>query len=167
MNKQFVLFRFLHCFFFSHINQHLNILFFPVQSPKVGFTAILTHDVSNLGDNQVIIFDRVQTNVGNDYNPRTGVFTCRVPGLYVFYVHTLAEPGKHLETTISKNLNNMAYTYAFDKEYFSSGSNMAVMDLQVGDTVLIRSHGDQHDHAGSVIDASYTSFSGFLINTHK
>jgi hypothetical protein len=64
MNKQFVLFRFLHCFFFSHINQHLNILFFPVQSPKIGFTAILTHDVSNLGDNQVIIFDRVNTNVG-------------------------------------------------------------------------------------------------------
>ena len=138
-----------------------------MQSPKIGFTVALGQAVSNLGDNQVIVFDWVHTNVGNDYNPQTGVFTCRVPGLYVFYVHTLAEPGKHLETTISKNLHIMAYTYAFDKEYFSSGSNMAVMDLQKGDTVLIRSHGDQHDHVGSVIDASYTSFSGFLINTHK
>ena len=78
-----------------------------------------------------------------------------------------AEPGKHLETTISKNLNSMAYTYAFDKEYFSSGSNMAVMDLQKGDTVLVRSYGSEHSNTGAVIDFLYTSFSGFLINTHK
>jgi len=123
--------------------------------------------VSNLGDNQVIIFDWIHTNVGNDYNPYTGVFTCRVPGLYVFYVHTLAKPGKQLETTISKNLNIMAYTYAFDKEYYSSGSNMAVLDLQKGDTVLIRSYEAVHSHTGAVIDFKYTSFSGFLINTHK
>ena len=138
-----------------------------MQSPKIGFTAILTHDVSNLGDNQVIIFDTVHTNVGNDYNPHTGAFTCRRPGLYVFYVHTLAEPGKHLETTISKNLNSMAYTYAFDKEHFASGSIMAVMDLQKGDTVLVRSYGGEHSNTGAVIDYQYTSFSGFLINTHK
>ena len=138
-----------------------------MQSPKIGFTVALGQAVSNLGDNQVIVFDWVHTNVGNDYNPQTGVFTCRVPGLYVFYVHTLAERGKHLETTISKNLNIMAYTYAFDKEYYSSGSNMAVMDLQKGDTVLVKSNQHEHDHDGAVIDGSYTSFSGFLINTHN
>ena len=138
-----------------------------MQSPKVGFTAVLGQDVSNLGDNQIIVFDRVYTNVGNDYNPYTGVFTCRVPGFYVFYVHTLAEPGKHVETVMVKNQQVMAHTYAYDKEYFSSGSNMAVMDLQKGDTVVIKSNGHAHDHDGAILDYYYTSFSGFLINTLK
>jgi hypothetical protein len=55
------------------------------------------------GDNQVIVFDLVYTNLGNDYNHQTGIFTCSVQGLYAFYVHTLAEPGKHLETEITKS----------------------------------------------------------------
>ncbi|XP_071177458.1 uncharacterized protein [Mytilus edulis] len=135
------------------------------QVPRIGFTAVLGKDVSNLGDNQVILFDTVYTNEGSDYNPRTGVFTCEIPGLYTFYVHTLAEPGKHLETEIIKNLQHMASTYAYDKDFYSSGSNMAVMSLQIGDTVLVRSYGNGHDHNGSVIDYKYTSFSGFLIAT--
>ncbi|VDI09007.1 Hypothetical predicted protein [Mytilus galloprovincialis] len=133
------------------------------QTPRIGFTSTISQDVVNLGDNQVIRFDRVYTNEGSDYNSLTGIFTCEIPGLYAFYVHTLAEPGKHLETEITKNLQIMAYTYAKDKEAYSSGSNMAVMTLQKGDTVLVRSHGSQHDHNGSVIDSGYTSFSGFLI----
>ncbi|XP_052074811.1 uncharacterized protein LOC127712415 [Mytilus californianus] len=133
------------------------------QIPRIGFTAVLSKDVSNLGDNQVIRFDTVYTNYGSDYNHQTGIFTCAIPGLYAFYVHTLANPGKHLETEITKNLQPMASTYAYDKDFYSSGSNMAVMALQIGDTVLVRSHGSEHDHAGSVIDYMYTSFSGFLI----
>ena len=130
---------------------------------KIGFTAVISKDVVNLGDNQVIVFDQVYTNLGNDYNHLTGIFTCSVQGLYAFYVHTLAEPGKHLETEITKNLNVMAQTYAYDKDFFSSGSNMAVIDLQKGDTVLVRSHGIYHDRNGAVMDFWYSSFSGFLI----
>ncbi|XP_076108516.1 uncharacterized protein LOC143076585 [Mytilus galloprovincialis] len=133
------------------------------QTPRIGFTSVISKDVVNLGDDQVIRFDIVYTNEGNDYNSQTGIFTCEIPGLYAFYVHTLAEPGKHLETVISKNLQTMAITYAYDKEAFSSGSNMAVMTLQSGDTVLVRSHGSLHSHNGSVIDFWYTSFSGFLV----
>ncbi|XP_052075491.1 complement C1q-like protein 3 [Mytilus californianus] len=133
------------------------------QTPRIGFTSTISKDVVNLGDNQVIRFDTVYTNEGGDYNHLTGIFTCEIPGLYAFYVHTLAEPGKHLETEITKNLRTMANTYAYDKEAFSSGSNMAVMILQKGDTVLVRSHGSAHSHNGSVIDYWYTSFSGFLI----
>ncbi|VDI09006.1 Hypothetical predicted protein [Mytilus galloprovincialis] len=135
------------------------------QVPRIGFTAVLGKDVSNLGDYQVILFDTVYTNEGSDYNPRTGVFTCEIPGLYTIYVHTLAEPGKHLETEIIKNLQHMASTYAYDKDFYSSGSNMAVMPLQIGDSVLVRSYGNEHDHNGTVIDYKYTSFSGFLIAT--
>ncbi|CAC5385947.1 COL10A [Mytilus coruscus] len=133
------------------------------QTPIIGFTSTISKDVVNLGDNQVIRFDTVYTNEGGDYNNLTGIFTCEIPGLYAFYVHTLAEPGKHLETEITKNLKPMVYTYAYDKEAFSSGSNMAVMILQKGDAVLVRSHGSEHSHNGSVIDFWYTSFSGFLI----
>ena len=61
----------------------------------------------------------------------------------------------------------MANTYAYDKDSFFSGSNMAVIDLQKGDTVLIRSYGGRHSTTGAVIDLQYTSFSGFLINKYK
>lgn len=135
------------------------------QIPKIGFTAVISKNVGNLGDNQVIIFDQVYSNEGSDYNHQTGIFTSEISGLYVFYVHTLANPGKHLETEIVKNVQNVAQTFAYDKETYSSGSNMAVLLLQRGDTVLVRTHGSWFDHDGVIIDHYYTSFSGFLIAT--
>ena len=145
-------------------SSNLHFIFFILdQKPQIGFTAALSNDVVNLGDNQIIIFDHSFTNIGHNYDVNTGIFTCEIPGMYVFYVHTLAEPGKHLETEIVKNNQNCAQTYAYDKEAFSSGSNMCVTNLQKGDTMYVRSHGSLHDHTGAVIDFWYTSFSGFLV----
>lgn len=111
-----------------------------------------------------MIFDRVITNEGASYNGITGLFTCKVPGLYVFYVHTLANPGKHVDTVIRTNAQEIAWTYAMDKEAYSSGSNMAVIRLNVDDTVSVQTNGSEHDRDGPIGDYKYTPFSGFLLN---
>lgn len=46
----------------------------------------------------------------------------------------------------------MAYTYAFDNEAYSSGSNMAVMSLNLGDKVSVLTNGAKRDLNGPILD---------------
>ena len=52
-------------------------------SEQAAFYAYLSHDVANIGSNQILVFDKVITNIGNLYNGITGVFTCDFSGTYV------------------------------------------------------------------------------------
>ncbi|KAL0978385.1 hypothetical protein UPYG_G00169780 [Umbra pygmaea] len=59
-------------------------------SPKIAFYAGLRkqHEGS-----EVLRFDDVVTNVGNNYEPSTGKFTCPLPGIYFFTYHVLMRGG--------------------------------------------------------------------------
>jgi len=59
----------------------------------VAFFATLTSHIVHAGQNQIIAFDRVVTNVGNAYNPHVGAFTAPASGIYVFSVSLLSYPG--------------------------------------------------------------------------
>lgn len=52
---------------------------------EVAFSAGLTHDLTLLHA-ETVVYDKIYTNIGSSYNATSGVFTCVVPGLYVFQV---------------------------------------------------------------------------------
>jgi len=53
----------------------------------VAFIARLAqHDIPHLISGQVIVFDVIETNVGNAYNKATGAFTAPSSGINVLHV---------------------------------------------------------------------------------
>uniref|UniRef100_A0A8C0ZQL8 C1q domain-containing protein n=1 Tax=Castor canadensis TaxID=51338 RepID=A0A8C0ZQL8_CASCN len=53
---------------------------------KIAFSAMRNTNIP-LRQNQAIRFESIITNENNNYEPRSGKFTCRVPGLYYFTYH--------------------------------------------------------------------------------
>ena len=77
------------------------------------FHAVLA-SYSSIPNETPVIFDEVNVNLGNGYNPTTGLFT--VPpggaGLYYFYTHLLYYPNEDSNLPIRHNGFDLCDTYA-------------------------------------------------------
>lgn len=117
---------------------------------EVAFTAGIPFS-STTWNSGTLIFNVVITNVGNGYNPSTGVFTSPREGTYVFYVSAVEYAAQNLYLDIVLN--------SVSKVEYQTGTNMAVLSLQKGDNVWVRYAGGKGYYSQSV---SITTFSGFL-----
>ncbi|TDH05316.1 hypothetical protein EPR50_G00143520 [Perca flavescens] len=104
-----------------------------------------------------LIFKNVRTNIGNAYNPTTGIFTAPVRGAYHFewWLAVNVDIARAAGAVLFKNS---------EKIFMSWGqhgvSNGATLLLEVGDNVFMRLVGntvviDNNDHG--------TTFSGFML----
>ena len=59
-----------------------NTFFYNAGEP-VAFTAYLDHTLTNVQDDQKIVFNQVISNEGDGYDQRVGIFTCPKTGLYL------------------------------------------------------------------------------------
>ena len=125
----------------------------------VGFTATIPD--RSKSNNELIIFKRTETNVGDGYNTKTGKFHCKIPGLYFFTAVIL----RHIGSTsysycyIRVNDNNIVYAYAHSKdsdEYPSAAAHLTVQLKEEDEVYLGNCRGVDR------IDGS-THFSGFMI----
>lgn len=133
-----------------------------VGAPKrIGFTASVSSRSSSWNSG-TLVFPEVITNVGNAYNPQTGVFTAPIGGDYVFFVNVQSYDTNSIYVDIVMNgvskVRTMAYSYnGYDRD--EAGPNLAVLTLQKEDRVWIKHHFGQ----GYYSDGHITTFSGFLI----
>jgi len=80
----------------------------------------------------------VETNIGNGYNPSTGVFTAPEPGVYAFSVNFIKSSIKYVvELDLMKNNDVIARGHA-DASPWSSGSIQIIISLKKGDQISIR-----------------------------
>ena len=129
-------------------------------STNVAFTALAAYNLHNYYQNQIIVFSRVVTNIGNDYDATVGVFRCRISGTYIFFVSLLTERGVAMSAKFSRNNVEVEPIYSpVVPNTYGPGSNMVALQLQTGDTVTLRS---RHDVSGPTYDED-SSFSGFLL----
>ncbi|XP_040920686.1 complement C1q tumor necrosis factor-related protein 3-like [Toxotes jaculatrix] len=130
---------------------------------QVAFSASLvaTSDWTHQGPfntNITLVFKRVVTNIGNAYNPITGIFTAPVKGLYyIRFTGNVGDSGS-LNAALLKNGENMFAIYDNQGTHSSSSNGMTLV-LEVGDLLWITLWPQQ-----SIFDQSRLStFSGFLV----
>ncbi|KAK3600628.1 hypothetical protein CHS0354_031542 [Potamilus streckersoni] len=130
-------------------------------SSPFAFSAALSSTISNLGQRQQVVFDKVINNVGNGYDARHGTFTAQVAGVYEFSVTILSNGGNFIGAEIVKNGEPVAKARTGDASYYTMGTNIVTLQLQKSDDVWVEhiSETDSNKLEGQL----FTTFSGYLI----
>ncbi|XP_061678379.1 complement C1q tumor necrosis factor-related protein 4 [Syngnathoides biaculeatus] len=141
----------------------------PLYAPPVtaglrsAFSAIRTSSIVG-GKQSAVTFNKLSVNIGRDFNPDTGYFRCRVPGVYYFSFSMGKFPKKMLSVILVKN-GQEVHAMAYD-DYRKKGrkveSQSIMITLEEMDTVwLLLQQSSQYalySNAGP-----YITFSGYLV----
>ncbi|XP_066568594.1 cerebellin-1 [Amia ocellicauda] len=135
--------------------------------PKVAFTATLY--VSDTGESQTgpfnteitLVYKKVYTNIGNAYNPTTGIFTAPVKGVYDFSYSAFKNSAQTMGVMLYKNGKRIVIVYdniAQDSQ--DSASNRAILQMDVGDQayLVLYANSQIYDNGNN-----YNTFSGVLL----
>ncbi|XP_067462908.1 heavy metal-binding protein HIP-like [Thunnus thynnus] len=131
--------------------------------PKVAFSAGIANNgyIGPYGDWTTLKFNNIYTNIGEAYNPNTGIFTAPVRGAYYFRFS-----GWDMRSSmmgIQLNHNGTMVFYSFNRTLgggFVAVSNGCVLQLEKGDVIelVLRPDGGIFDDGNDE-----NTFSGFLL----
>ncbi|XP_028673795.2 complement C1q-like protein 2 [Erpetoichthys calabaricus] len=108
-----------------------------------------------------IAFTKIHVNLGNGYNPSTGIFTAYRKGIYFFTFTAFLNSNKQMFVSLMKNNDMLVGVWdSYTPDGNDAGSNTAIVQLEVGDNVYVRLHEEKQIYDDG---AGYTSFSGFLL----
>ncbi|XP_048039327.1 complement C1q-like protein 2 [Megalobrama amblycephala] len=131
---------------------------------EIAFSAALTlSSTGHIGPfptEITLTYKNVFTNIGNAYNPITGVFTAPLKGAYMFRISATGNGPTAASVFISKNGEHVVIAHGYQTQGVLNSSNGVVLILEVGDVVYVRLG------SGTRISDSYNnhnSFSGYLL----
>lgn len=128
--------------------------------PVSAFTVILSKAYPAVG--APIPFDEILYNRQQHYDPRSGIFTCKIPGIYYFSYHVHVK-GTHVWVGLYKNGTPTMYTYdEYSKGYLDQASGSAIMELTENDQVWLQLPNAESNGLYSS-EYVHSSFSGFLV----
>lgn len=134
---------------------------------KVAFYAHLHANLalSGMKASQTIIYDTVDTNVGNAYNKANGWFTCPSPGIYVFSIVTGTGDRSHASVQLVVNdvVRDITWADSMDHDDRAVATSSTPVSLKAGDIVKARIGSAL---GGSIMETDAyirCSFSGFKL----
>ncbi|XP_042587933.1 complement C1q-like protein 4 [Cyprinus carpio] len=134
------------------------------EQPKVAFSADLgmRGDLGPQSTEITLTFNNIFTNIGNNYNPATGLFTAPVKGVYYFrFTACGTQIQQSLGASLHKNGQKIVSVGQWrDHNQHRYASNGAVLQLEVGDVVCVKLLPGY-----TIYDSpdNLSTFSGFLI----
>ena len=136
----------------------------PISTQKSAFTAIKTDSqTGNVGD--VLTFQETETNINNHFNLATNMFTCQIPGTYVFMFGIAVYQNNDPRIELVKNgtpIVTLHATISSNASPFQQSSNSVILNLGVGDQMWLRFTGSNGHRVWSG-GRKYSTFSGFLL----
>ncbi|XP_076117621.1 uncharacterized protein LOC143085259 isoform X1 [Mytilus galloprovincialis] len=131
------------------------------QAEEIAFSVGLSaHHTQAQG--HTVIFDRVFINHGLGYDTKTGKFTAKYSGIYVFHFHALSHSDKPIWIDLYHNFMYVNSIYGHVPSGYVTGSNSASLELLQGDEVFLDIK--SHDTAlYGVPTEIYCTFSGYLL----
>ena len=121
------------------------------------FASVLPHDVRHLNANQPIIFDNSILNLGNAYNPSTGLFTAIYDGIYEFTATIFGRlSGGLIYFYLGKNGVHHAN---FEIKDSHQVTQTVILDLRKNDQVSVMNLNNDF----GIVGHNFTTFSGFLL----
>ena len=127
----------------------------------VAFQAHPSSHLQNKPKHTKIVFDVAETNVGNAYSVKDGVFTAPVNAVYAFHWTTMINAGHRFVTHLKVNGNVKARNFgsADGHKTWYSTSQMYVGHLKQGDKVWLSTD----EAPGQFMHKCCSTFSGYKL----
>ncbi|CAG2200855.1 C1QL [Mytilus edulis] len=133
-------------------------------NPGIAFSAALAHTV-NLGQDQLVEYDKIVTNIGNGFDSRHSHFIAPVKGVYIFSACGFSQGSfaSHLDIVTNGKAIGYLYTHADNM-----GTQVVVSILEKGDMVWVK-HRHVYDSTGNAViygatAEQFVTFSGALLS---
>ena len=121
------------------------------------FSAQLKRD---LVGSQTVTFDVEDLDVGNDFDHTTGIFICRIPGVYSFTFTFAKFESSVMDVSLQVNGERRAWIFVDVADAREMQSQNVLLELQQGDQVILATNGDFRNYSGDYINF----FNGHLIH---
>ncbi|XP_067247352.1 uncharacterized protein [Chanodichthys erythropterus] len=108
-----------------------------------------------------LTYKNVLTNIGNAYNPITGIFRAPLKGAYMFRISIFGHGGTPATVSIFKNEEQVVVVHDVQAQDRVTSSNGVVLILEVGDVVYVRLWSGTRIY--DINQENLNSFSGFLL----
>ncbi|XP_051747944.1 uncharacterized protein LOC127511224 isoform X6 [Ctenopharyngodon idella] len=107
-----------------------------------------------------LTYRNVFTNIGNAYNPITGIFTAPLKGAYMFRVSVYGYAPTSATAAIFKNGKQVVIAHEYQPQGVLNSSNGVVLILEVGDVVYVRLWSGRRIYD---TQNNHNTFSGYLL----
>ncbi|XP_071168575.1 heavy metal-binding protein HIP-like [Mytilus edulis] len=139
----------------------------PTTESTVAFYVYLSHSETKIGPHHTLLFDYIETNVGNSYNKHTGAFIAPMRGVYLFSYTVFSERQGYGSFEIVVNSASRGSIFVENggaQSVYTGSTGVAVLLLNQGDACTIRTH-STYASTGTIRSGKLmrTSFSGLIV----
>ncbi|XP_010753015.3 complement C1q subcomponent subunit A [Larimichthys crocea] len=132
------------------------------QQARSAFSVMRT-DSSYPSLEQVVTYQHTVVNTPQDFNAATGVFTCRIAGVYYFTFHSMAKVSVCLRLASDPPFTKLGFC-DYNRNFDQVLSGGAVLELTAGQRVWLESFRDQQrPEETRDTNQKQIIFSGFLL----